>query len=697
MSIEKLNIGEKTSNQGLTDSGRLSATEFNSLTAKINELVVNANAAGVADNLNPKIVDARLRLGVTWNNYQFRIHGTGIETTDEVRLYRNVRGVSKWVPDDEGNAGKKTVKGWHELKFVSDRDGGMCLISPYLTEASDLAGPLGTNPRTNEVEVHVRVPGFVPTWGNIAGDYEDDYDDDLNYFFADFFLAVHPDTKYLNIRHGQRCKSIGITGDEVYKSMARSVEWAIRIFRDGKPITDFLPWKWLVETMPDIPAPMDIRSALEGGDLKLSAVSASHQMSASGGSSTGFPVDGVLTDGPTLTRGTDDVKIGFDCYEFESKESWNASATISAADSQKAGVMSTTMYDLLLKAFATAIQTKYQGQNVVVLSYNPSLYTDSTADFNGQTYTLTDSLCVFDLGTKKTINNSTANERKFIKAITDVWYLPDGITSYASAFNSGSSNYNPFRVHVKIDLSQCTDISSMFCNQLGLTSLDVSDWDVSKIQSFRYAIALTSVNKLDVSKWDVSNCPTLRSIWSSSPVSDPIDTSNWVTTNCTDFGCLFQSINAKNIDVSSFNTSKATAMDFMFAGSSSDRVITGLTNFDTSKVTTFKNMFYGLSNVTLDLSSFSLESATNVDNMFCFFQGTQVVTLGPNFFNAPKITSIDLTDISTSTELKQSLINCYDRKTAGQVTLTLMLSTSMKNALTDAEKTAITAKGYTIK
>lgn len=111
-------------------------------------------------------------------------------------------------------------------------------------------------------------------------------------------------------------------------------------------------------------------------------------------------------------------------------------------------------------------------------------------------------------------------------------------------------------------------------------------------------------------------------------------------------------------------------------------------------------MFAGLGNVTLDLSSFSLESAEKVDAMFSVDVAanmSQYVTLGKNFFNAPKISSLKLSDLKMSAELKQSLINCFDRKVAGQQTLTLSLPTRMLSgvtALTEEEKAAIKAKGY---
>lgn len=43
MSIARLDIGEKTSNQGATANGKLTAAEFNELVARVNDLINNAN------------------------------------------------------------------------------------------------------------------------------------------------------------------------------------------------------------------------------------------------------------------------------------------------------------------------------------------------------------------------------------------------------------------------------------------------------------------------------------------------------------------------------------------------------------------------------------------------------------------------------------------------------------------------------
>ncbi len=708
--IEKHTKQIDTLSEEATAQGNQIAANTDKIASHV-EAISTLNEA--VDGANYKIVDARLRLGATWDDFQFRIHGTGIKTTDEVRLYRNVSGRSRYISG--GDDYSKKVKGWHELKFVSNRANEMVQVFPYLVAATDIIGK--NNPRKDEVEVKVAVP-FIPTWIDEEAQktYIDRYDDHINRFFADFFLEVNPDGRWLFIRHGKNGKQIGPTsdgGDDVFANTARSVEWAIRIFRDGKPITDFLPWKWLVETTNDISAPMNIRESLDNLELKLSTVSASH---TAGTKQSVTPTP--TTDLPDISVATNEInpsyskrygQIRFSLYNLKTKSTSSQYVYLEPASADVAGLMTAEQYSqmeqdraMVEELYAEVIKLKYQGQNVVVLDYDTSLYTGTTADFNGQTYELTGSRCVFDLGTKKTINTTTTAERNFLKAVTDIWYLPDGITSYANAFNPGSSNSNTLRVHCKIDMSQCTTCAYMFFNQTGLTSLDVSDWDVSKVTTFNYAFAITSIAKLDVSKWDVSSATSLLSLWATTNLDDPIDLSNWNTKNCTNFYGLFCNVNAVNLDVSNLDTSKATTMSAMFYSWSGTRgkTIVGLTNFDTSKVTTFRNMFAGLGNTTLDLSSFSLESATVVTGMFDVdLAKTQIVTLGPNFFNAPNLSAFDLSSLHLTAELKQSLIDCYDRKTAGQGTLTLKLpkfKVSGVAALTDEEKAAIEAKGYVL-
>ncbi|EMF0512415.1 BspA family leucine-rich repeat surface protein [Enterococcus hirae] len=85
-----------------------------------------------------------------------------------------------------------------------------------------------------------------------------------------------------------------------------------------------------------------------------------------------------------------------------------------------------------------------------------------------------------------------------------------------------------------------------------------------------------------------------------------------------------------SLDVSSFDTSNVTTMDYMFKGMSS---VTSLdvSGFDTSKVTDMGNMFSGMDSVTsLDLSNFDTSKVTSMYNM-CTGTPLKKLTLGDTF------------------------------------------------------------------
>ena len=112
------------------------------------------------------------------------------------------------------------------------------------------------------------------------------------------------------------------------------------------------------------------------------------------------------------------------------------------------------------------------------------------------------------------------------------------------------------------------------------------------------------------------------------------------------------------------------------------------------------SMFDSCSGLTsLDLSGFDTSAVTIMLSMFYDCSSLTSLILGPNFFKAPNVTSIDFSYCSkwTNNTVVTSLVtNSYDRATAGLKTMTLKLSTNTKAALTDEQKAAITAKGYTI-
>ena len=116
--------------------------------------------------------------------------------------------------------------------------------------------------------------------------------------------------------------------------------------------------------------------------------------------------------------------------------------------------------------------------------------------------------------------------------------------------------------------------------------------------------------------------------------------------------------NILDIDLSSFNTSKVTNMEYMF-NDMPGLTSLNLSNFDTSKVTNMNSMFYSMSGLTsLNLSNFDTSKVTNMDNMFgsvwhltslnlSNFDTSQVTNMD-HMFNSVGLTSLNLSNFNTS-------------------------------------------------
>ena len=120
--------------------------------------------------------------------------------------------------------------------------------------------------------------------------------------------------------------------------------------------------------------------------------------------------------------------------------------------------------------------------------------------------------------------------------------------------------------------------------------------------------------------------------------------------------------NIKNIlelDLSNFDTSKVTNMQYMFRGMSSLTTL-NLSNFNTSRVTNMGGMFVDMRNLTsLNLSNFNTSNVTNMSSMFSDmrnlttlnlsnFNTSKVTNMNSMFSHVSKLTSLNLTNFDTS-------------------------------------------------
>ena len=254
------------------------------------------------------------------------------------------------------------------------------------------------------------------------------------------------------------------------------------------------------------------------------------------------------------------------------------------------------------------------------------------------------------------------------------------IISFVNEFRFGSKsesfNYIDEIEFNLTDTSAMTDMSFMFGRCGKLISLNLSGFDTSKV---------TNMGSM------FDNCQDLTSL----------DISGFDTRLVTNMGGMFNDCpNLTSLDLSSFDTSKVTNMGSMFYGC--DKLTSlDLSSFNTSTVTDMRNMFSGCDKLTsLNLSSFDTSKVTTMSNMFDYCAELTSLILGPNFFKFADFLHLNLSHCNkwTNETVVTSLVtNSYDRKAAGiRYSITLALSTDTKNVLTDEQKAAITAKGYTI-
>lgn len=161
----------------------------------------------------------------------------------------------------------------------------------------------------------------------------------------------------------------------------------------------------------------------------------------------------------------------------------------------------------------------------------------------------------------------------------------------------------------------------------------------------------------------------------------------------------------KRLDLSGIDISKVTSLNCCFYGMRRLKEL-DVSTWDTGKVTDMTGIFASCTNLKeVDISSFTL-NGVNTD--FCtLFSSTKTgatvnmekLWLGKRFFDAPNLAYVNLKASGwTDTESITSSLytNLYNRKSAGQPTMTLLLSSNTIEALADGQKTRLTDYGYTL-
>ena len=177
--------------------------------------------------------------------------------------------------------------------------------------------------------------------------------------------------------------------------------------------------------------------------------------------------------------------------------------------------------------------------------------------------------------------------------------------------------------------SQVMNMDSMFRGMTNLTTIDLSNFDTSKVEDMSSMFSdMRNLTTLNLSNFNTSRVAYMNRMFSDMHNLINLNISNFDTSQVTDMNDMFSNIrNLTNLNLSNFNTSKVTDMGFMFYGMSSLTTL-DLSSFDTSNVTKMYSMFRGISNLTtLNLSNFNTSKVMSMEFMFCDMRSLTILNL----------------------------------------------------------------------
>ena len=186
------------------------------------------------------------------------------------------------------------------------------------------------------------------------------------------------------------------------------------------------------------------------------------------------------------------------------------------------------------------------------------------------------------------------------------------------------SNVKEIRGLQNFNTSKVRNMNVMFHGQIKIKTLDLSSFDTGQVvdMSHMFGNCFALVN-LNLSSFNTKNVQSMAAMFQHTTAIEVIDLSSFDTSNVVYmnhmFGCggnneLCQLKEIRGLD--KFNTSKVTAMQYMFVHQTSIRTV-DLSSFDTRNVGSMNGMFYGTNITTIYASNkFDVTNLANSDYMF---------------------------------------------------------------------------------
>jgi len=196
-----------------------------------------------------------------------------------------------------------------------------------------------------------------------------------------------------------------------------------------------------------------------------------------------------------------------------------------------------------------------------------------------------------------------------------------------------------------METSGITDMSDMFtdCWASGISNLDFSRWDVSKVTNMNSMFARTCIDhEHNISEWDVRNVTDMTGMFLECHMED-LDLSNWRLDSLQHIDFMFNKVedildilkdwgwldqrpdldwekvcvySKKDIDLSKFDTSRMRDLSWLLYHYDIGRTPRNLNTWDVSNVTDMATMFYSVEYWCYDISDWDVSHVVSMSGMF---------------------------------------------------------------------------------
>ena len=202
-------------------------------------------------------------------------------------------------------------------------------------------------------------------------------------------------------------------------------------------------------------------------------------------------------------------------------------------------------------------------------------------------------------------------------ALVEVKQLPTDAHNFNSCF-SGAKNLQ--KVTARNLVFSNNGIKSMFYNCSSLKEIvGLETWDVSEVSDLGSLFGnCSALEYANVKDWYTGNCSNFFNLFFNCKNLKDLDVSQWNTKNAINMQTMFSGCESlTSLDLEKWTTPKITFMNSMFSGCINLEEILNINNITTDKVTLMNSMFSKCKSLeSLDLSSFNAGATTNMDYIF---------------------------------------------------------------------------------